>query len=806
MPLDSLRADFVLASRRLRKSKAASTAAILSLALAAGSCLAAFQLVDALLLRPLPIARPDRLYVLSRTELRADGPPVTRNTWQDPILRDLRESIANEAALIATSEVGRVELTLRSDGEMERAHVQYVSGNLFDSFGLHPAAGRLLSAQDDLQPGGHPVAVLSHDYWSRRFARDPQVIGQTFRLTNNLTGTRVYRIVGVVAAGFTGTEPGSVVDIFLPSRMHWGIDYPRWSLFNAYVHLRPGVPAAPVRDRLRATLQARSQDALEMEPAGAGSSAMQKNYRTPLAALGVLVALVLLIACANVANLMTAQTASRTREMALRIAIGAGAKRLAQLILAEAAIIGVLASALAWCFARWAAPFVLARVNPPDNPARLLLAADWRVLAFALLLTSGVTLLFGLAPALRASTTRPAEVLKGGRDPHSGARWMRALIAIQAAFCFVVLFVAGLFVATFDRLHGQANGISSDRILNIDIVNPVNEPSVLWDQVADRLRSMAGVQSVAYADWPVLDAYGFKSNGISIGGRPTSDTPAWFMNVSPGWLDTMKIPLLSGRDFSRTDLSPGAAIVNETFARQFFGQENPLGKSFAGTSGWMSGQQFQIVGLARDARYRYLRQQVLPVAYTPFRRNEAKGTMQGGTMVVRTATSNPLALASGLRREIQRSPEFRVSNVRTQHELIDAQTVRERLLALLARFFGAVALLLAGIGLFGVLDYSVWQRRREIGIRMALGAQHRGLALRVTARVFSMVLIGAATGCAIGLASVRYIEPLLYEVRPMELVVLLIPALAMLAVALVAAIPAVIHAVKIDPAVLLRTE
>jgi putative ABC transport system permease protein len=268
----------------------------------------------------------------------------------------------------------------------------------------------------------------------------------------------------------------------------------------------------------------------------------------------------------------------------------------------------------------------------------------------------------------------------------------------------------------------------------------------------------------------------------------------------------MKIPLLSGRDFNRTDLSPGAAIVNETFARQFFGQENPLGKSFAGTSGWMSGQQFQIVGLVRDARYRYLRQPVLPVAYTPFRRNDAHGTMQGGTMVVRTVASNPLALASVLRSEIQRSPEFRVSNVRSQQELIDSQTVRERLLALLARFFGAVALLLAGIGLYGVLDYSVWQRRREIGIRMALGAQHRGLAVRVTARVFSMVLIGAAAGCALGMASVRYIEPLLYEVHPTELVVLLIPALAMLAVALVAAIPAVIHAVKIDPAVLLRTE
>ena len=217
---------------------------------------------------------------------------------------------------------------------------------------------------------------------------------------------------------------------------------------------------------MRSTIrrQIRVKQVLEMDPAPAGVSAMQKNYRTSLAALGVLVVLVLLIACANVANLMTAQAAARTREMALRVSIGAGRWRLGQLVLVEAAIIGLFASAVGWCFAQWSAPFVLARVNPPDNPARLSLAMDWRVLAFAAVLTLFVSLLFGVAPALRASAIRPVEVLKGGDSSHSRARWMRALIALQAAFCFVVLFVAGLFVATFDRLHGQPNGFSSERI------------------------------------------------------------------------------------------------------------------------------------------------------------------------------------------------------------------------------------------------------------------------------------------------------------------------------------------------------
>jgi hypothetical protein len=224
--LDSLRADVVLAWRRLRKSKVTSAAAILSLALAIGACLAAFQLVDALLLRPLPIAAPDRLYALSRQEFGMNGQSSTRDTWEYPLFREMRAAVASQADLIAISNAEPVEITFRSDREMEKAHVQYVSGDMFDTFGLHAASGRLLSQNDDLQPGAHPVAVVSHDYWSRRLAQDPQVIGRTFRITNNLKGTRIYQIVGVAEEGFTGTEPGKVVDIFLPAMMHWGMSFP----------------------------------------------------------------------------------------------------------------------------------------------------------------------------------------------------------------------------------------------------------------------------------------------------------------------------------------------------------------------------------------------------------------------------------------------------------------------------------------------------------------------------------------------------------------------------------------------------
>jgi predicted permease len=803
--LDSLRADAVFGWRQLRKNRVTSAAAILSLALAIGACTSAFRLIDALLLRPLPVAEPERLYTLSRLGFVDDyGKPTSYDGWSYALFRQMRAAVENQAALIAISYAERVDLTYSSDQEMEKAHVQYVSGQMFGSFGLRPAVGRLLTENDDLEPGAHPAAVLSHDYWARRFGGDPKVIGRSFRLGNGL-----YQIVGVVGGPFNGTEPGTAIDIFMPTMMHWGIAHD-WAVFRTFVHLPPGIQVEPVRDRLRATLRAIDEGkdrVLLMEPAAAGVSGMQRDYRRSLLALGVLVGLVLLIACANVANLITAQAAARAREMALRVSIGAGRWRLVQLVLVESTMLAFLAAAIGALFAWWSAPFVVGRINPPGNPAHLSLPADWRVLGFGLALTLGVTLLFGLAPALRASAVHPVSALKGGEDPHSRRRLMHALIAVQAAFCFLVLFVAGLFIATFDRLSNQPTGFSTERLLTLDIATQRNEPAALWDQVAAHLRRVPGVETVALADWPLLDGHGFKYNGISINGAPPAEEGAWFLNISPGWIDAMKIPFIDGRDFRASDISPGVAIVNEAFAKQYFDGENPIGKWFEGTSGYMQGQRFQIVGLVRDARYRYLRQAILPVAYTPFHRLDAKGTLLGGTFVVRTSSANPLALASILRREVPRArPEFRVSNIRTQAEIVRAQTVRERLLAMLALFFAVVALLLAGVGLYGVLDYSVLQRRREIGIRMAIGAQPGRIARLVTLSILTMVLAGALAGLALGMASVRYIESLLYQVKATDLGVLALPALAILAAALVAALPAVIHAVCIDPVTVLRSE
>ena len=816
--LDSLRADAVFGWRQLLKKKVASAAAILSLALAIGACTSAFRLIDALLLRPLPVADPQRLYALVRQGSGFDGKPQTFDGWAYPAFQLMRAAVKGQAELIAISYAERMDLTFGSDQEMEKAYVQYVSGWMFGSFGLRPALGRLFTENDDRKPGAHPYAVLSYDYWKRRFGEDPKVIGRSFQM-----GERLYEIVGVGPASFTGTETGTVTDIFLPTMMHPAVTRSDSTWHRTLARLNPGVAAGPVRAKLHATSRAfeverargftgirkESMDrfinqTLLLEPAAAGASELQRDYRRSLMALAVLAVLVLLIACANVANLMTAQAAARAREMALRVAIGAGRWRLVQLVLVESAWLAFLAAMMGGWFAWWSAPFVVGRINPPDNPARLALPADWRILAFGLALTVGVMFLFGLAPALRASAVKPARALKGGSAPHSRRRLMHALVATQVSFCFLVLFAAGLFAATFDRLSHRPMGFSAERLLTLDTVAQRPEAPVFWDQVADRLRAVPGVERVALAGMALLG--GNSWNGfVSINGAPPGPVLAYFLSVSPGWLDAMKITLLDGREFRPSDTSPGVALVSETFAEQFFPGESPIGKFFEKGS-----SRYQVVGLVRDAPYRSMREPILPVAYVPIHAVDAQGVVQPlrqATFIVRTAGANPLALASVLRREVPRArPEFRVSNIRTQEELVRAQTVRERLLAMLALFFAAVALLLAGIGLYGVLDYSVLQRRREIGIRMAIGAQAGDIAWRVTAEVFRMVLAGALVGLALSLALTRYIAALLYQVRPGDPAMLLLPSFTILAVTLVAALPAVFHAVRIDPVAMLRAD
>jgi putative ABC transport system permease protein len=826
--LASLRADAVFGWRQLMKRKATSAAAVLSLALGMGGSIAAFRLIDAVLLRPLPVEHAERLYAVSRQEFRlaADGQAHIYDGWAYPAFSLMRAAVRDQAELIAATGPDPADLTYGSAQETEKARVQYVSGGMFASFGLRPALGRLLVENDDREPGAHPYAVLSADYWMRRFAGDPKVIGRTFQMDK-----RLYEIIGVCAAPFTGTETGFVTDMFVPIMMNPAVDRTDSTWHETFAHFRPGVAVEPVRARLDAVSRAfeterakgfagMSKQSIDewlkqrvvLQPAAAGFSSVQKSYRRPLGVLGVLVALVLMIACANVANLMTAQAAARGREMALRVSIGAGRWRLVQLVLVEGACLGLLSAAAGALFAWWSVPVVVGMLNPLGDPLRLSLSADWRVLGFGLALTIAVTLLFGLAPALRASAVKPASALKGGDDPHSRRRLMYALVGVQAAFCFLVLYASGMFVATFERLSQAPTGFSAERLLTLNTVAEHAQPATLWDQLAEHLRTVPGVETVSLASRALLSGYS-SNDAVAIDGGPPSEDMAYFLNVSPGFIEQMKIPVLDGRDFRASDTYPGAAIVSETFAKRFFKTRNPVGRWFerAGDDG--SRLRLQVVGLVRDAHYMDMRGPLLPVAYIPFRQVEggdAKGALQPlrrGTIIVRTSGANPRTLAQVLSREVTKArPEFRVTSFETQSEINQVYTVRERLLAVLALFFAAVALLLAGVGLYGVLDYSVLQRRREIGIRLAIGAQSGAVARLVTVPVFAMVLAGALVGLALGMASARYIESLFYEVKATDVGALAVPSLTIMAAALVAAVPAVMRAVRIDPAAMLRAE
>lgn len=820
--LESLAADALFGWRQLRKHRLASVVAVLSLALATGACIAAFRLMDAVLWRPLPVAHAERLYVLSRAGLGFDGKPAEFDGWAYPAFQRMRDRTRGEAELLAVSYTQQMELTYSSDQQLEQANVQYVSGRLFPAFGLTPAAGRLLSENDDRQPGAHPYLVLSHDYWVRRFAADPQVVGRSVHLAD-----RVFEIVGVGPAGFVGTETGYATDLFVPAIMDPSAvrDDNTWHRTLAMV--APGTALEPLRQKLQATSRAFEEErakkikgmsrasidrfldqTLVLNSAAAGASQLQQSYRRSLAILGLLVLLVLLIACVNVANLMTARAAARAREMALRVSIGAGRRRLVQLVLVESAMLAAVAVALGALFAWWAAPFVVGQLDSPNNPVRLALPADFRVLGFGVLLTLGVLLLFGLLPAWRASGVKPVSALKGGEEqPRSRRRTVNILIAAQVAFCFLVLFVAGLFSATLVQLSNRPLGFSADRLLTLETIAQQPQPLVVWTQLADALRSVNGVDSVALASWPLLRG-GATNSFISVNGAPPGPELAYFLNVSPGWIGTMKIPLVNGQDFRSDGLGPKAAIVNETFARQYFGGQNPVGQTFVRGA---NNDRYVIIGLVKDAPYRSLREPILPVAYVPLTLAADPGgtppPMRGETFLIRTTGADPLSLADVLRKTMAKArPDFHIRSTSTQRALVDAQTLRERLLAMLALFFAALAILLAGIGLYGVLDYSVWQRHREIGIRMAIGAQGSGIVRLVTREVFVMVLLGAALGAAGGVASGRYLESLLYHVQPDGLGMLLAPFVILLAVALFAAIRPVLRAVRIDPVQMLRAE
>jgi putative ABC transport system permease protein len=822
--LDSLVRDLRMGGRMLRKHPAVTLAAVLSLSLALGASVAAFSLVDALILRPLPVHHPEQLiYVTYRTNA---SDVRDSETYNDPTFVRLRNAGRGYVDLFAISTQVIRPVTFSGASDNERLRTQYVSGDVFERLGVRASEGRVILPQDDTAPGASDVAVLSHAFWLRRFGGDRGMIGRSFTLEG-----RQFEIVGIAEPTFNGVEPGRPTDVWMPyasysARAFGNFDF-NW--FRIMGRVRDGVRVEQAQSVVQAAFTsvrrerapyagAGPQGSPEMREryinarlllrsAANGPSPLRFEFQRSLWILSGIAALVLLIAGSNVANLFLARSVAREREMALRLSIGAGRGRLIQQMLIESALVAGAACALGLLFAAGTAPTVVNMLAPADDPVYLDLRLDWRLLAVAAALTTLTTAIFGLTPAIRASAVAPLTALKAGGRTASRTGIMRPFVAMQVAFGLMVLFVGGLLVVSFARLSGVNPGFATADVLLMSVetrqrMEPDLRRAAFFD-VIERVRAVPGVRSVSVAEFNALGRAW--THNIRVPGTEQDWIESTMFPVAPNYFETMGIPLVAGRLFTPADMQPGAnpqVIVNEAFAMRHFGARPAVGGTLATRFGPDSSQNaHEVIGVVGNVRHD-LRRPVAPAIYIPMR--------TGGTVIVRVAgdaASAAATLGPRLRDEVRAvNPLLRATTIVPQSMLVGQTLLRERLLALLSGFFALVGLVLAAVGLYGVLSYSVVQRTREIGIRVALGARPKGIIRTVLADIGGVTGIGAVIGLAGGLYLSRFITSLLFEVTPFDFWSVALPVgLLLVAAALASTVPA-LRATKVDPVVALRAE
>jgi putative ABC transport system permease protein len=809
--IESLIRDFRFGSRLLRKDAVVSLAAILSLGLAIGACTAAFSLMDALILRELPVPHPQSLVYLDRSD--ADGDANVPPLHSYPFLERVRQAASSRLEVFSMSQQSLRQALLPDAGGLEEKVVtQFVSGNAFTALGVRAHIGRVLGPSDDVTPGGHPVAVISHGFWTRRLARNPATIGLWIQVEQ-----KPYQVVGVAEAGFTGGEPGTLTDIWLPNMMfnQDSLRAAQWHWLKIWARLAPGVERESVRPIIATALTNFEADlatagekpsprlSLDLVDASTGISGLRRQFRRPLIALAGIVGIVLLIACSNVANLLLARGAARRREMALRASIGAGRGRLLQLVLVESSLLTLGATLLGVVCAVVTTPLIVGMLTTNENPVYLDVPLDWRVLAFVALLAAITTVLFGLAPAIRASSTMPSEAMMlGDRSQTAGAGVARSLITVQIAFSLMILFVAALLMRSFDRLLAVNLGFAPDRVvlLSVETRDRFERPQSheMSRQLLERVQALSGVESASMSGWALFRGWSWGNNlGVQGGGRAQTRRLA----VAPDFFKTMRTRLLEGREFRPADLDmtePIPMIVNQTFVRQYLSGLRRVGQRLTTTSGGQT-VTYEIVGVVEDARDGSVRGATEPYIFTPL--DDA-----GGTLEVRTAMDSR-TLADYVRKELSAvHPSLRLVDVTLQSSLVGNTLLRERLLAVLSGFFAALGLALAAIGLYGVLSYAVVRRTREIGIRLTLGAQPAAVVRFVLGRVALALAVGIAAGLAGGVYFARFIETLLFEIEIRSITSLLLPVSCLLIVALMAAWFPARRATRVDPAETLRME
>ena len=825
--LDSTWQDIRFSLRLLRKTPAFTVAAVCTLALGIGANTAIFQLLDAVRLRNLPVPNPQQL---ARIQIRNGngGFGITNDLFDltYPLLEEIRRHQQAFAYVFGWRAYGDVRFGEGTHARRVRGLL--VSGELFPALELRPAAGRLLNREDDRPGCTASGVVLSYPFWQSQFGGRTSAIGSKVMILD-----RPYEVVGVTPARFSGLEVGTKFDIAAPMCTAASIspdDFTRRDLFWVTVmgRLKPGVSLRRASDQLQvispgmleATLpsgySARALETyrkfrLEAAPAGNGVSSLRDQYDTSLWLLLGITGLVLLIACANLGNLMLARAGARQREFAVRLALGASRGRLIRQSLAESLLVAATGAALGLGLARVLSQSIIWFLTTENDVPQLDLSTDWRMLAFTAAVATLACLAFGLAPALRSSQTEPGAVIKsGGRSVTQGRERFsvqRLLVVVQISVSLVLVVGALLFVGSFRNLMTLDPGFREKGILLafFDMSHlrlPDAQAKPFERQLLEEVRSIPQVEAAATTT-EVLLGGGSWTLGIHAGGVEDGSKFTW---VSPGHFKTLETPILAGHDFSENDTatSPKVAIVNQTFVHRFFGDASPIGKTFrTSPEPNFPATEYQIIGVIKDTRYHDLRDQPPPISYAPA--TQFPPTWRWSQMYIRS--SAPLAaLSSAIQRRLTASHPELGTEFRVFQKQIEDTLLRERLMAALSGFFGALAVLLATIGLYGVIAYLVVRRRNEIGIRMALGASRAQVVGLIMKDAALLVAIGVAIGAVCSLALAQTAASLLYGLKAYDPLTLLAAALALAAVAGLGSYLPARRASRFDPMTALRYE
>jgi predicted permease len=811
--LDDLATDLRYAMRTLRRAPGFTTVAVLSFALGIGANAAIFTLINAVMLRTLPVREPHRLVQITRL---LDGRPGVVSFPLFEQFRDNVKSISGAFAQVIASQAVVI------DGEEELVSTDLVSGGYYGVLGLEPGAGRLLTAADDVVSPASPAAVISDRYWQRRFGRSPSAIGKSVAI-----GERLFTIVGVTPSWYDSATAGHVPDLTLPLLMKTatGPQYRSadFNWLNMLARLKPGATVdeanAEVQVLFASFVQAQSSQTPEKERANLlrqraivlaapdGFNPFRDNVGRPLLVLMGIVALILMLACVNLSGLLLARAAARQRETSIRLAIGAGRGRVVRQFITESLVLAAIGGAAGLAVAGWLSVRLYTLfVNGRD--VVLSMAPDWRVLTFTALASCVACIVSGVTPALQAARVNLNPALKEIRAQGHG-RLGRALVIAQLTMSMILVVGATLFVGTFLRLYGVDRGFDSRGVLLTSVRHsrpyPPARVGSVQTAVLERLRAMPGVQSASAAQ--VLPASGILwDRDVHVEGyafRPDESEKAGFNVVAPDYFKTLGTPLVAGREFTDgdTDSGPKVAVINESFARYFFGDQSAIGHRVTSVD-----VTYEIVGVVGDAKYQHLRDGIIRTMYIPW--TQRQGNQPSSyNYLVRVAAGDPMRLAPGLDRLIREiDPALHVRTTATYDTMIARSISIERIMATLGGVFGLLALVVAGLGVFGVLAFQVARRTNELGVRIALGASRRAMTRLVLGDAAWMLGLGVALGSGSAFMLAGVTRRMLFGLSPTDPGVFAVAASVLASAALVAAWLPARRAARIDPVVALRHE